>query len=142
MEHPPERGRVRDMTKKYRKQLILLGLAFTIASALITVAMTYYVYGNSELYERMLEYLFDIGMDTMGALVCAALYYGCMRQNADGTREFRNLVVLVSAGFLVNFGMYCTIGVPEMSRLTSLSDLPQKEQTRRLAIIFLVFFSD
>ena len=106
------------MTKKYRKQLILLGLAFTIASALITVAMTYYVYGNSELYERMLEYLFDIGMDTMGALVCAALYYGCMRQNADGTREFRNLVVLVSAGFFVNYFMYCTIGVPEYRTLT------------------------
>ena len=108
------------MISKYRKQLLLLGLVFTIASALATVALTWIVYSVPEFYARMVELLYDIGMDTMGALVCAALYYGCMRQNAEGTREFRNLVVLVSAGFLVNFGMYCTIGVPEMSRLTFL----------------------
>lgn len=108
------------MENKNRKHIILFELAFTIAGALAVIALTWIIYSIPELYARMKEYLYDCGMDTMGALVCAALYYGCMRQDADGTGEFRSLTTLVSACFLVNFGMYCTVGVPELSRFTFL----------------------
>ena len=135
IKHSSQGRRVTVMIRKYRKQLITLELIFTIASALATVALTYYVYANAELYTRMLEYLFDTGMDTMGALVCAALYYGCMRQNAEGTKEFRNLVVLVSAGFLVNYFMYCTIGMPEYRTLTFLFVMLSK-----LIDLVMIFF--
>ena len=124
------------MIGKYRKQLLFLGLIFTIASALATVALTWIVYSIPEFYARMLELLYDLGMDTMGALICAALYYGCMRQNAEGTREFRNLVVLVSAGFLVNVGMYGTMGVPELNRYTFLFVMLSK----LIDIVMIYFF--
>ena len=58
------------MIGKYRKQLLFLGLIFTIASALATVALTWIVYSIPEFYARMLELLYDLGMDTMGALIC------------------------------------------------------------------------
>jgi hypothetical protein len=106
------------MIKKYEKQIILIGLVFTIASALAVVVLTWVVYSNEGLYTRMLEYLYDCGMDSMGALVCVALYYGCMRQNAVGARQFRNLTALVSATFLANYFMYCTVGVPEYGVFT------------------------
>jgi hypothetical protein len=123
------------MIKKYRKQLIILGLFFTIASALTTVVLTWIVFLNEEMYTRMLGYLYDVGMDTMGALVCAALYYGCMRQNADGTSEFRKLIVMVNACFLVNYLMYCTIGVPEYRMLAFVFILLSK-----LIDLFMIYF--
>ena len=101
------------MIKKKGKLVLSLGLIFTVAAALVAVGLTWYIYYNPEMYARMRDYLFDCGLDVMGALVCAALYYGCMRQDAEGTKEFSDLDVLVSAGFLVNFCMYCVIGVPE-----------------------------
>jgi hypothetical protein len=47
------------MIKKYEKQIILIGLVFTIASALAVVVLTWVVYSNEGLYTRMLEYLYD-----------------------------------------------------------------------------------
>ena len=111
-------GARNNMIKKYEKQIVLLGLVFSIASAMAVVVLTWVVYSNEGLYTRMLDYLYDCGMDSMGALVCAALYYGCMRQNAVGARQFRNLTVLVSVTFLTNYLMYCTLGVPEYRTLT------------------------
>ncbi len=108
------------MIEKNRKANLVLGLILTVAAALTVVGLTWYVYYNPEMYARMKEYLYDCGLDVMGALVCAALYYGCMRQDAEGTREFIALDILVSAGFLVNFCMYCVIGMPELSAVAFL----------------------
>ena len=106
------------MIQKLKKRSALLGLIFTVAAGLFTVAMTYVAYVDRQAYARMQTFLFDCGIDTIGALVAAGLYYGCMRQQGEGTNAFRTLNVSVSAGFIVNFLFYFTTGVPAWNDFT------------------------
>ena len=101
------------MIQKFRKHSVVLGLIFTIAAALFCVAMSWVVSYDAEAFERMKSYLFDCGIDILGALVCAALYFGCMKQSGDGVKAFRTLNVFVSASFTVNLLMYYTLGAPD-----------------------------
>ena len=103
------------MIAKYKEHSSTLGLLFTIAVGLFGFVMTWIIFSDSELFTRIEANLWDLGVDTMGAFISAALYYGCMRQKGEGTNEFKSLTVLVSAGFLVNMVMYYTISVPEMN---------------------------
>ena len=64
------------MIKKIKEHSVLFGLIFTIASALFAVGMTYVAYLDQQAYERMQTFLYDCGMDSLGALVSAALYFG------------------------------------------------------------------
>ena len=108
------KGRKADMTiKKIKDHSVLIGLAFTVAIALFSVGMVYVIYYDEQAYARMQEYLFDCGMDVLGALVSAALYFGCMKQEGDEARAFRTLDVYVSLCFAANLLMYYTLGVPE-----------------------------
>ena len=91
------------------------GLIFCIVSALICMAASWMFFEDGDIYMGMRDYLFDCGIDAMGALTCAALFYGCMRQEGEGTGIFRTLVVLVSSSFLVNLVMYYTMGVVKES---------------------------
>ena len=102
------------MVRKYKKYSLLIGLIFTIASALVCVGLSWLFFLDEEIYARMVDSLFDCGIDAMGAFTCAALYYGTMKQEGEGSRAFRTLNVMVSAGFLVNVLMYFTLGVPEL----------------------------
>jgi len=64
--------------------------------------------------EALFSRLFDSGVDTLGALICAALFYGCFKQDGDGSRIFRILIVLVCSCFTVNEVMiYVLIAAPE-----------------------------
>lgn len=101
------------MIKNFRKHRVLFGLIITVVIALFMVAMVWVISYREETSARMQSYLFDCGIDVLGALVCAALYFGCMKQQGDGAKAFRTLNVMVSASFLVNFLLYCTVGVPE-----------------------------
>ena len=103
------------MIQKLKKHSALLGLVFTAAAGLFIFGMTWVSYFDQQAYERMQTFLFDCGIDAIGALVAAGLYYGCMRQEGEGTSAFRVLNVFVSAGFVVNFMVYFTMGVPEWS---------------------------
>lgn len=96
---------------KYKKYSLTVGLIFTVASALASMALTW-VFFEDEVFSRMKEYLFDCGIDVLGTFVCAALFYGTMKQEGDGAKAFRVLNVMVCAGFLVNELMYYTMGVP------------------------------
>ncbi|MBQ6757356.1 MAG: serine/threonine-protein phosphatase [Oscillospiraceae bacterium] len=100
-----------------KKHSIVIGLIFTIASALFAVGMTYVAYLDQQAYERMQTFLYDCGMDSLGAMVSAALYFGCRKQEGDGAKAFRTLNVFVSASFVANFLLYYTIGVPEQRTL-------------------------
>ena len=102
------------MIKTYKKYSLTLGMIFTAASALICVAMSWLFFLDEGIYSRMLDSLFDCGIDVMGAFTCAALYYGSMKQKGDGTSSFRTLTVMVCAGFLVNMMMYFTLGTSEL----------------------------
>ena len=89
---------------------IIAGLIFTVAAALISMGFTW-IFFMDDIFARMKEFLFDCGIDVMGAFICAALYYGTLRQEGEGTGTFRLLNVLTCAGFLVNALMYYTTGV-------------------------------
>ena len=106
------------MTEKLKKYSVISGLIYTIAVAVGMVAFVYLIYFDTNAYKRMLESLYDLGMDAMGALVCAALYYGCIRQKDEGIRAFRTLIVVVSTCFFANMLMYYTLGVPGQSSFT------------------------
>ena len=97
------------MIKKL-KDLKFYGLIYMIASAFFIMAMSVPFFTEEVLFSR----LFDAGVDTMGALICAALFYGCMKQDGDGSRIFRILIVLVCSCFTVNEVMiYVLTAVPE-----------------------------
>jgi len=106
------------MIVKCKKHSLLLGLIITIAFALFALGMSWLVFLDTQTYERMQAFMFDCGIDVLGALICAALYFGCMKQDGDGAKAFRTLVVSVSAGFIANLLMYYTMGVPEQSLFT------------------------
>ena len=106
------------MIEKLKKNTSLIGLIFTVAVALLIVALSSVAYIDQNIYARMQAFLFDCGVDAIGALVAAGLFYGCMKQRGDGTEEFRILNLFVSAGFAVNFLLYFTMGVPERNGLT------------------------
>ena len=88
----------------------LYGFVFTIVSTAFVLVLTV----PFLVEERLQPFSFDSGVDSMGALVCAALFYGCMRQEGEGTINFRLLIVLVSACFAANEVMYFTAFAPEM----------------------------
>ena len=97
------------MIKKL-KDLKFYGLIYMIASAFFIMAMSVPFFTEEVLFSR----LFDSGVDTMGALICAALFYGCFKQDGDGSRIFRILIVLVCSCFTVNEVMiYVLTAVPE-----------------------------
>ena len=97
------------MIKKL-KDLRFYGLIYMIASAFFIMAMSVPFFTEEALFSR----LFDSGVDTLGALVCAALFYGCFKQDGDGSRIFRILIVLVCSCFTVNEVMiYMLIAFPE-----------------------------
>ncbi len=85
------------MLKKF-KDIKTYGLIYVIVSALFVIGFSVPYFTEDILF----PYLFNSGVDCMGALVCAALYYGCIRQNGDGSRIFRILILLVCSCFTVN----------------------------------------
>ena len=101
------------MIKKLKENAAIFGLVFTIASAIFIIALSIMFFTEA----RLKDYLFDAGVDLVGALFCAALFFGCMKQNGNGIRALRSLIVLVSACFAVNEAMYYTLGVPQQRSL-------------------------
>ena len=96
------------MLDKTKASRVLPGLIFTLASAVASFALSWALFDNQETLLRVGEHLYDCGIDVLGTFVCAALYFGSMRQAGGGTREFGVLIVLVSAGFLANGLMFFT----------------------------------
>ncbi len=94
------------MIKWLANNRTLLGLIFTLASAVASFALSWVLFDARETLLSVGERLYDCGIDVFGSFVCAALYFGSMRQEGSGAREFRILVVLASAGFLVNGFMF------------------------------------
>ncbi len=96
------------MIKKL-KDIKIYGLIFTILSTLFVIGLSTPFF----LEERLQPYLYNAGIDSIGSLICAALFYGCMRQEGSGIKQFRLLIISVSASFVVNELMCFTVLVPE-----------------------------
>ena len=88
-------------------------MIYTAACAAACILISYPFYADP----RLTLLLFDAGVDALGALLTAALFFGCMRQDGDGASEFRYLVVLVSTGFIVNECMLYTMLAPELTKI-------------------------
>ena len=90
--------------------MLVFGLLFTIASAVFTFMLS-----NMYFFDilRLQPLLFDAGVDAVGALVCAALYFGCMSQEGEGGKTFRTLIIMASACFSVNLAMCFVTGAAE-----------------------------
>ncbi len=108
----PEKRRYEGTVVSNRKKdnALALGLLFTIISAVFTIVVsdTYFFDGT-----RLQPFLFDAGVDSLGALLCVALFFGCMTQDGEGGKTFRALVIMISACFPVNLAMYFTTGAAE-----------------------------
>lgn len=96
------------MIKWLASNRTLLGLIFTFASAVASFVLSWVLFDAQRTLLSVGERLYDCGIDVFGAFVCAALYFGSMRQEGSGAQEFRILIVLTSAGFLVNEFMFFT----------------------------------
>lgn len=87
------------MIQQYKKYSLISGLIYTVLAALFCFAFTWIIF-TDDIFVRMKEYLFDCGIDVMGSFVCAALYYGSMKQEGDGSKSFRTLIVLTCTVFI------------------------------------------
>ena len=83
---------------------------------------------------RLQPYLFDYGVDALGSLVCAALFYGCFRQKGSGMKAFRVLILLLSTSFLLSELMLFFVNVPEWRGICFALTL-----TAKLLDLFLIF---
>ena len=88
----------------------MLGLFFTIAVTVFIIMLS----GPFFTEERLQPCLYDAGIDSLGSMIAAGLFYGCMYQKGKGRRTFRILILLVSASFAVNELIHYTLNLPEM----------------------------
>ena len=98
------------MIKKLSDKIVIIELIFAIVSAVALIGLSRPFWTE----ERLQTFLFNIGVDMMGLLACAALIYGSMRQKGEGANAFRNLILLSDFSFLANAGICFTINAPEM----------------------------
>ncbi|MBQ7505536.1 MAG: PP2C family protein-serine/threonine phosphatase [Ruminococcus sp.] len=120
------------MIKKL-KDIKIYGLIFTILSILFVMA-----FGTPFFIEERLQpYLYNIGIDSMGAIICAALFYGCMRQGESGIRFFRLLILSVCASFVVNEVICYTMLMPDYRMVCYVFCMMSK--LIDLAMIFLFY---
>ncbi len=115
------------------KDIRTYGLLFTIASAVFII-----VFSTPFFTEEVLQpYQYNIGIDSLGAFICAALFYGCMMQEESGIRFFRILILLTCACFLINVIICFTMSVPEYRGICFFFCLLSK--LTDLAMIFLFY---
>ena len=122
------------MIKKLKRINVIFGLIFTIASAAFATVLGLRFFVEA----RLMESLFDVGVDSLGTLLCAALFFGCMRQEGNGIGVLRSLIVLVSACFSVNEAMYYTAEVPDWSTICFILCLASK--LLDLAVIYFFYW--
>lgn len=120
------------MIKKL-KDIKTYGLIFTILSTLFVIALSTPFF----IEERLQPYLYNAGIDSMGALICAALFYGCIRQDGSGIKYFRLLIISVCTSFVVNEVISYSVLVPDYRMLCYVSCLLSK--LIDLAMIYLFF---
>ena len=93
-----------------KKKTYGIGLCLTIVLALGSLFLGVRFFDQ---IRSNAAWLYHAGMDTLGALVCAVLLFGCMGQEDRAARSFRTLVVMASASFAVNELMWFVAGQPQ-----------------------------
>ena len=121
------------MLQKLKDKTTLIALIYTIASALFIIGMSSVFFTE----ERLIPYQYNVGIDSLGALVCAALLYGSMKQKGDGSKIFRILIVLVCTCFTINEVMIFAANMPEYRNVCFVFCMLSKLVD--LALIFLFY---
>ena len=115
------------------KDIKIYGLIFTIAATLAVIALSTPFF----IEERLQPYLYNAGIDSIGSLICAALFYGCMRQDGSGIKFFRSLIILVCASFVINEVTCYSAFVPKLRILCFVFCMLSK--LTDLAMIYLFY---
>lgn len=115
------------------KDIRFFGLIFIIASAVFIIGYSFPFFTEA----RLQPYLYNCGIDSLGGLICVALYYGCIAQKGEGIRAFRILIILVCVCFVVNEVLCCTVYVPDSRAIFFVFCLLSK--LIDLAMIFLFY---
>lgn len=87
----------------------MLGLYFTIAVTFFVIIQSHSFFVE----ERLQASLYNCGIDSLGTMISAGLFYGCMYQKGKGRTSFRILILLVSTSFAVNELIHLTLNMPE-----------------------------
>ena len=116
----------RQRAKNVRTSLTI-GLCVIIAIAVACFALAMFFFDNPRIAPHS---LYNAGVDVLGSLSCAVLFFGCMRQVEDATLHFISLIVLTSLSFFNNEWFWYLRGLPlyrsvnlTLSVLTELMDL-------------------
>ena len=104
-----------ELIRKMGKKSTIYGMIFVVFAAVITYIMVFVVYNDEYTRIRMVDTFFDIGIDVICAIISAALYYGCIKQEGDWAKAFRTLNVFVSAGLALNYLFWYTNSVAELT---------------------------
>ena len=115
------------------KDVKIYGLIFTIAATLAVIALSTPFF----IEVRLQPYLYNAGIDSIGSLICAALFYGCMRQDGSGIKFFRSLIILVCASFVINEVTCYSAFVPKLRILCFVFCMLSK--LTDLAMIYLFY---
>ena len=119
--------------QKKLKDIKTYGMIYTIVLALFNIGLSSLFFTE----ERLLVFQYNVGVDSLGALVCAALYYGCFKQKGEGSRTFRILILLVCSCFTVNEVMIFTSFLPDYRTVCFIFCMLSK--LIDLAMIFLFY---
>ncbi|MBO6148902.1 MAG: serine/threonine-protein phosphatase [Lachnospiraceae bacterium] len=114
------------MDYKCSKFIIWPGMILSVFSPIFSIVLSYIICDNEEIYLRTVPFLYDYGLAVAGVFVCSALFFGCMREDVEGTREFLILDILIGTGLLIIEIMFYTTGVPEQRMLNFISVILEK----------------
>ena len=95
---------------------ILKKVNIQVLEFIYTIVLTLFIifFSSSFFTEARLQpCLYDVGIDSLGSLICVGMIYGCMYQKGDGTKIFRALILLVCSSFAVNELMYFVLNQPK-----------------------------
>ena len=95
---------------------ILKKVNIQVLEIIYTIVLTLFIifFSSSFFTEARLQpCLYDVGIDSLGSLICVGMIYGCMYQKGDGAKIFRALILLVCSSFAVNELMYFVLNQPK-----------------------------
>ncbi len=113
--------------EKTLKRALTVGLFVIIGFAVAGFALAMFFFDNPRISPHS---LYNAGVDVLGSLICAVLFFGCMAQLENATLHFICLIVLTSLSFYNNEWYWYLSGMAQfrtiyliLSVLTELMDL-------------------
>lgn len=105
--------KLKQTTNKLAPGFIIAGFILLVSFCLSSIVMIAYVaYSNVEGFAAL-----NIGMAILGVLICATLYFNCMRESRVktdySTRPFVIMIFVVACSFIAVIFFWCMQGMPQ-----------------------------